>query len=91
MRKERKAYNDWKQKRDRTINDLKSRRTQDDGIIADDFAIQALRDLYGGPSALNGNQFVHTKPVPGSDQTPPLIAGATMLALCLVILFWLIK
>ncbi len=39
-------YEEWKRKRDKTISFLKSRRTSDGHIIADDFAIQTLRDLY---------------------------------------------
>lgn len=90
MRKEIKAHNDWKQERDRTINYLKSRRTQDGGIIVDDFTIQALRDLYKGPSALNGNKTMFTGTVPGADLTPTLIACSIMLVLCSMILLWLI-
>lgn len=86
MNKQKKSYNDWKQERDLTIDYLKSRRTQDGGIIADDLAIQTLRDLYAGPPARNGNQTKFTGFVPGSsrDLIPSLIFGSTMLVLCLI-------
>lgn len=48
MQREQREYEEWERKRDKTLSFLKSRRTSDGNIIADDFAIQQLRDLYLG-------------------------------------------